>query len=231
MAGFLKKAQVYLGLGPDDEYEDYDEADERPAPPGRDARDPRDHGVTPVRQTTSSVRATASSTTERRVTTSSTSRPAGTRPAAAARTTRESATRPRPSAAEALAAELANEGSVVRTLPPKERPVESASSATKSKSAVRAVSATAKPVVLSPTTFNSAQEVADKFKANQPVILNLQGIDRELSRRLLDFCSGICYALSGHMEKVATRVYLLTPANVEVSADERRRLTERGLAG
>ena len=101
--------------------------------------------------------------------------------------------------------------------PPKARPV------------VRQVSATAKPTVIAPKSFNHAQEVADRFKASQPVILNLQSTDKELSRRLLDFCSGICYALGGNMEKVGTRVYLLTPSNVEVSAEERRRLQERGI--
>lgn len=99
----------------------------------------------------------------------------------------------------------------------------------KPKPVVRQVAASAKPSVISPQSFNHAQEVADKFKASQPVILNLQGTEKDLSRRLLDFCSGICYALGGNMEKVGARVYLLTPANVEVSAEERRRLQERGL--
>ena len=90
-------------------------------------------------------------------------------------------------------------------------------------------SASAKPHVVSPTSFNHAQEVADKFKASQPVILNLQGVDRDLARRLIDFSSGLCYGLGGHMEKVAHQVYLLTPTNVEVSPEERRRLQERGL--
>jgi cell division inhibitor SepF len=120
------------------------------------------------------------------------------------------------------------EQSAVRTLPSASRG-DASPPPPKSKSVVRAVSAQAKPSVISPKSFNHAQEVADKFKASQPVILNLQGVDRELSRRLLDFCSGICYALGGHMEKVATKVYLLTPTNVEVSAEERRRLQERGL--
>jgi cell division inhibitor SepF len=92
-----------------------------------------------------------------------------------------------------------------------------------------AMTASAKPHVVSPTSFNHAQEVADKFKASQPVILNLQGVDRDLARRLIDFSSGLCYGLGGHMEKVAHQVYLLTPTNVEVSAEERRRLQERGL--
>jgi cell division inhibitor SepF len=216
MAGFLKKAQVYLGLGPDDEYEDYDEPDPRAARSG-DVRDPRD--VAPAAR--SSIRPAPTAPTPARSTAAA--RPAPPR-------SRETA-RSRPAPPESKVGEAGSEGSVVRTLPPKERPVESAAPSSKPKPSVRTVTASAKPVVVSPSTFNSAQEVADKFKANQPVIVNLQGVDRELSRRLLDFCSGICYALSGHMERVASRVYLLTPADVEVSAEDRRRLTERGLAG
>ena len=96
---------------------------------------------------------------------------------------------------------------------------------------VRAIPATAsaKPHVVSPASFNEAQEVADKYKGNVPVIINLQNVDRDLSRRLIDFASGLCYGLAGTMEKVAHQVYLLTPSNVEVSAEERRRLQERGL--
>ena len=101
----------------------------------------------------------------------------------------------------------------------------------KARSVVRPVPApaTAKPHVVTPTSFNHAQEVADRFKANQPVIVNLQGVDRDLSRRLIDFASGLCYGLNGQMEKVSNQVYLIAPANVEVSAEERRRLRERGL--
>jgi cell division inhibitor SepF len=61
------------------------------------------------------------------------------------------------------------------------------------------------------------------------VIVNLQVADRELARRMIDFCSGVTYALGGAMDKVADQVFLLTPSNVEVSADEKRRLQERGL--
>ena len=86
----------------------------------------------------------------------------------------------------------------------------------------------AKPFVVMPTSFNQAQDVADKFKGSQPVIMNLQEADRELSRRLIDFASGLCYGLGGTMERLANQVYLLTPTNVEVSQEERRRLDERG---
>ena len=87
---------------------------------------------------------------------------------------------------------------------------------------------TTKPFVVGPTSFNDAQDVADKFKVNVPVILNLQGVDRDLSRRIIDFASGLCYGLGGQMERVANQVYLLTPNDVEVSPEERRRLRERG---
>jgi cell division inhibitor SepF len=87
--------------------------------------------------------------------------------------------------------------------------------------------AAAKPHTIAPSSFNAAQEVGDRFKQNQPVILNLFGLDRDLSRRLIDFASGVCYALGGQMEKVTNGVYLLIPANVEVSPEDRRRLSER----
>jgi cell division inhibitor SepF len=77
--------------------------------------------------------------------------------------------------------------------------------------------------------FNDAQEVGDRLKANQPVILNLQGLDRDLQRRLIDFSSGLAYALGGSMSRVADQVFLLTPSNVEVSQEEKERLQARGL--
>jgi cell division inhibitor SepF len=83
--------------------------------------------------------------------------------------------------------------------------------------------------VMDPRGFNDAQEVGDRLKNGQPVILNLQGVDRDLQRRLIDFSSGIAYALSGTMSKAADQVFLLTPANVEVSDEEKDRLQARGL--
>lgn len=92
----------------------------------------------------------------------------------------------------------------------------------------RPASARAKPHVVSPHAFNDAQEVADRFKAKQPVIVNLQDVDRDLSRRIIDFSSGMCYGLGGQMERVANHVYLLTPDDVEVSPEDRQRLAEGG---
>jgi cell division inhibitor SepF len=79
-----------------------------------------------------------------------------------------------------------------------------------------------------PRSFNDAQQIADKFKQGIPVILNLQSADTELSKRLIDFASGLTYALNGGMQRVADKVFLLTPRNVEVSAEQRAQLLERG---
>ena len=79
-----------------------------------------------------------------------------------------------------------------------------------------------------PKAFNDAQEIANQFKDSIPVILNLQGIDVDLSKRLIDFSSGLTYALDGGMQRIADKVFLLTPRNVEVSAEEKERLIEKG---
>jgi len=81
---------------------------------------------------------------------------------------------------------------------------------------------------VAPRSFNDVQDVADKFKEAIPVILNLQGTDTDLSKRLIDFSSGLTYALDGGMQRIADKVFLLTPRNVEVSAEERARLVEKG---
>jgi cell division inhibitor SepF len=79
-----------------------------------------------------------------------------------------------------------------------------------------------------PRSFNDAQQVADRFKNGVPVILNLQSADSELSKRLIDFASGLTYALDGGMQRIADKVFLLTPSDVELSAEDRARMLERG---
>ena len=91
-----------------------------------------------------------------------------------------------------------------------------------------AVTAAQKVHLVVPRGFNDAQSVADRFKDGVPVILNLQSADPELAKRLIDFSSGLSYALDGGMQRVADKVFLLTPRNVELSAEERARMAERG---
>ena len=81
---------------------------------------------------------------------------------------------------------------------------------------------------VAPKSFNDVQDVADKFKDSIPVIINLQGTDTDLSKRLIDFSSGLTYALDGGMQRIADKVFMLTPRNVEISAEERARLIEKG---
>lgn len=79
-----------------------------------------------------------------------------------------------------------------------------------------------------PQSFNEAQQIADKFKDSVPVILNLQETDTDMAKRLIDFASGLTYALDGGMQRIADKTFLLTPRNVHFSAEERARLMERG---
>jgi len=81
---------------------------------------------------------------------------------------------------------------------------------------------------VTPRNFNDAQEVADRFKRSVPVILNLQSTGADLAKRLIDFSSGLTYAMDGGMQKIADKTFMLTPANVEVSAEEKARIVEKG---
>lgn len=194
MAGMLRKGMSWLGLGPDEEYDDYDDYDDDPVVDltgSHAAVNP-----TPV------VRAVPG--------------PSRVEPASDWEEPAESASvRVLPSAASNR-----SRGGVV-TAPEPVRP----------RGVVRPVpaSSNARPHVVTPKTFNDAQEVGDWFRKRQPVIVNLQELDRDLARRLLDFSSGVAYGLGGTVERVASHVYLLSPVDVEISPDDRRRLRERGL--
>ncbi len=193
MSSPFRKALLYLGLGPDEEYDDYgyDESpviDSRPAsraqnpspgPSNAGAADPPVHVVRPEPEPTAMTPDEPNISSLRPVPTT----PAGGGPG-----------------------EHVELGAV--------RPIPVSS---------------AKPHVVIPTDFNDAQQLGDRFKNSQPVIINLQGADLDLARRVIDFASGLCYGLGGQMERVASQVYLLTPNDVEVSDEDRRRITERGL--
>ena len=88
--------------------------------------------------------------------------------------------------------------------------------------------AAVKPHTVAPTSFDQAQELGDHYKSGTPVILNLQGVERDLTRRMVDFASGLCYGVGGQMERVGLHIYLLTPADARVSEEDRRRLEARG---
>lgn len=83
--------------------------------------------------------------------------------------------------------------------------------------------------ICEPKSFAEAQGIADRFKANTPVIMNLTGTDPDTAKRLIDFASGLTYGRDGGLQKVSERVFMLSPANVTVSAADRQRLKETGL--
>ncbi len=186
MPGAWKKTLLYLGLGPDEEY------DEHFQPPAEEAELQRAPAREPARQV----------------------RPTSQRPSA------RPAGRPDPVEPSPQATSPAGGDSGVVRVIPADNPV------------VKAVPAprTANPSIVSPSSFNDAQEIGDSFKGDQPVIINLQGAEKDLARRLIDFASGLCYALGGKMEKVANHVYLLTPEAVEVTAEDRKRFSEGELS-
>jgi len=85
--------------------------------------------------------------------------------------------------------------------------------------------------VVEPRIFDDAQDFADRFKGGVPVIVNLRLTEQKHAPKILQFASGLVYGLNGRMQKVGEHVFLLTPFNMEVSADEKRRLAEHGLFG
>ncbi len=86
----------------------------------------------------------------------------------------------------------------------------------------------AKVFIAEPKEFDEIQGIADNFKNDIPIIVNLQQVDQDISKRIIDFCSGLTYALEGDIKKVADRVFLITPSNIEVNSKENEFLSEEG---
>jgi cell division inhibitor SepF len=84
-------------------------------------------------------------------------------------------------------------------------------------------------ITLQPRSYNEARTIGERYRDGVPVIMNLTELDDAAAKRLVDFAAGLAFALRGSIDKVTSRVFLLTPADVEVSADDARRLAERGL--
>jgi len=170
-----RNAMDWLGLGPDDAYDDYDAAQE----PERPSRPPRNTREEPVSRSQRGYQGDYEP--------DGTVRTMPARPSYPTRDADLTGRRPVP----------ATDDSNVQPRPMNTPRQQGPSSAD--------------PYTVRPRRFDAAQEVADKFKEGQPVIMNLEASDREVSRRLIDFASGLCYGLNGTMEKVATGVYLLKP--------------------
>jgi len=85
-----------------------------------------------------------------------------------------------------------------------------------------------KITTLRPKDYNEARTIGERFRDGQPVIMDLVSMDNADAKRLVDFAAGLAFALRGSFDKVATKVFLLAPADVDVSAEERRRIAEAG---
>ena len=83
--------------------------------------------------------------------------------------------------------------------------------------------------IIEPRAYADAQAMADKFKVGVPVIMNLTMTDADLAKRLIDFASGLTYGLNGGLQKVSEKVFMLTPANVNVTDAQRAALRDKGL--
>jgi cell division inhibitor SepF len=177
---FWKRTMDYLGLGPDDAYDDYDEPVE-PEPPARGSRSGRDDTRGGRSRGGQGWPADPEDPTVRAV-------PA--RPSYPSRDFESPTRRATPTGEDS--------GSHART--------------SRSPSPRVTTSPVGEPATVRPRRFDQAQELADKFKDGQAVILNLESTERDVARRLIDFASGVCYSLDGSMEKVATGVYLLKPS-------------------
>ncbi len=85
-----------------------------------------------------------------------------------------------------------------------------------------------KITTLRPKDYSEARTIGERFRDGQPVIMDLVSMDNADAKRLVDFAAGLAFALRGSFDKVATKVFLLAPADVDVSAEERRRIAEAG---
>ena len=79
-----------------------------------------------------------------------------------------------------------------------------------------------------PRTYNEAKQIGESFRENTPVIMNLSDMDDSDAKRLVDFAAGLVFGLRGTIERVTNKVFLLSPANVTVTAEDKARMAESG---
>lgn len=86
-----------------------------------------------------------------------------------------------------------------------------------------------KVVVLTPESFDEAREIADNLKAKRPVVINLEGLEKDIARRIVDFLSGAVYSLDGNIQKISSGIFLVAPYNVGIMGDFRDELKNTGV--
>ena len=86
-----------------------------------------------------------------------------------------------------------------------------------------------KLVVIQPETFEEARDIAIHLKSKKPVVMNLENVDRDVQRRIVDFLSGAVYALDGNIQKVSNGIFLIAPYNVGIMGDFKDELRNKGI--
>ena len=90
-------------------------------------------------------------------------------------------------------------------------------------------SAQSQVVLVKPERFETAAEIADQLRAKRPVLINLETTPKEVTRRLVDFLSGVAYAMDGKVKKIAANTYIITPSNVDLVGDLMDELENSGM--
>jgi len=86
-----------------------------------------------------------------------------------------------------------------------------------------------KLVVMQPETFEDARDIANHLKSKKPVVMNLESVDRDVARRIVDFLSGAVFALDGNIQKVSNGIFLIAPYNVGIMGDFKDELKSKGI--
>lgn len=86
-----------------------------------------------------------------------------------------------------------------------------------------------KLVVLQPESFEDARDIANHLKSKKPVVMNLESVERDVARRIVDFLSGAVYALDGNIQKVSNGIFLIAPYNVGIMGDFKDELRNKGI--
>ncbi|MGE7876976.1 cell division protein SepF [Peribacillus muralis] len=106
-----------------------------------------------------------------------------------------------------------------KTVKSKQQPVSAGTNANQNIVSLQSVQKSSKVVLLEPRAYAEAQEVADHLKNRRAVVVNLQRIQHDQGKRIIDFLSGTVYAISGDIQKIGTDIFLCTPDNVDVSGN------------
>lgn len=209
MAGAMRKMAVYLGLVEDDQYDDYYYDDEQP---------PQRRGVDSSARGADSLTVTESARSS-----------AGTSDELSSRRYDRTTTASRSSVAAPTERPTRDWRTDTTVMQPSEHPAGSRSKFTHRATTERAGDPL-KITTLHPRTYNDARRIGEEFRNGRPVIMNLTDLDDVDAKRIVDFAAGLVFGLRGSIERVTNKVFMLSPADADVTAETARaQLAQQGL--